>query len=454
MYHLGMDEIYNIYEQGSAGHTGTASGADFSEIPAEPVGFDWLISVVDGIQNLDPRYQARKDIFLNDADQVKERNALLNALETWSDVLQASEKAGDMAAYCFAQANEQEATIRENLLNMTHAVRPLEKTYRNAALFFANAGAEQVHNISFANCSKEQLGDLNFPKFIDHLAEELKRNFDRIDLRNNYSIVALSGYLGSNAVIEKWAKIAHQNKAVIVTDFSDLDEVDDVLEMFELAGLSGGDIYRSSILMCCNWLVGRGKYEAIGEADDLHVPPSGALAGKLYSSQMSQVAAGKKFGIIEGVDGVKFQLKKSEVSVLEKMNIIPMVQQYGKVMACAAKTLFNGANLGLQVYSVVRVFDYVSKVLMDFLNRRAFENFNANIRKDLMAQIVKFLDSISGNGRLIEDFSVKRFEQDAAQKDKIHLDIHIKPYFPAKNFMIKMEGKKGEDGANWDTSYD
>lgn len=53
-----------------------------------------------------------------------------------------------------------------------------------------------------------------------------------------------------------------------------------------------------------------------------------------------------------------------------------MVNEYGKVMAFSAKTLFNGDNLGLQTYSVVRVFDYVTKVLMDFLNRRAFENFN------------------------------------------------------------------------------
>ena len=40
------------------------------------------------------------------------------------------------------------------------------------------------------------------------------------------------------------------------------------------------------------------------------------------------------------------------------------------------------------------------------------------------------------------------------QKDKIHLDIHMKPYFQAKNFMIKMEGQKGDDGTAWDTDYD
>ncbi len=39
------------------------------------------------------------------------------------------------------------------------------------------------------------------------------------------------------------------------------------------------------------------------------------------------------------------------------------------------------------------------------------------------------------------------------QKDKIHLDIHMKPYFPAKNFLIKMDGQKGDDGAQWNSEY-
>jgi hypothetical protein len=169
---------------------------------------------------------------------------------------------------------------------------------------------------------------------------------------------------------------------------------------------------------------------------------------------MSQVTAGKKFGGMNEVDGVKFELKKSEIASLEKLGLVPMVKEYGKVMAFSAKTLFNGDNIGLQTYSVVRVFDYVTKVLMDFLNRRAFENFNANTRKDLMKQIIRFLDSITGPDKLIEDFNIRRFEQDPIQKDRIHLDIHLKPYFPAKNFLIKMEGHKGEDVNEWETEYE
>ena len=235
-----------------------------------------------------------------------------------------------------------------------------------------------------------------------------------------------------------------------------LDTPDEVMEFFETAFLTGGDTYRSNVIMACNWLVGRGKFDEVGEEEDLFVPPSSALAGKIYNTLMSQVTAGKKHGGMNEVDGVRFDLKKSEIASLEKLGLVPMVKEYGKVMAFSAKTLFNGDNLGLQTYSVVRVFDYVAKVMMDFLNRRAFENFNGNTRKELNGQIgeLRFLDGITGPNKLIENFSITRFEQDPVQKDKIYLDIYLKPYFPAKTFMIKLEGQKGDDGNEWSSEYE
>lgn len=119
--------------------------------------------------------------------------------------------------------------------------------------------------------------------------------------------------------------------------------------------------------------------------------------GKVYTTLMSQVTAGKKYGGINEIDAVVFPLKKSEISQLEKMGLIPMVNEYGKVMAFSAKTLFNGDNLGLQTYSVVRVFDYITKVLFDFLNRRSFENWSSKTERDLRGQIVQYLDSVPGS---------------------------------------------------------
>lgn len=442
--------IYDVHDN----KEGSVAYNDLMRLFDDYGGAAWFSSVVEGSDSLFPENKARRAIFLNDADKQDERLLLLKDLEAWADVLQGDVSVDDMADYCLSKAEAQSQVLQEHLLKVIHVAKPIEVSYRGLAQFFENAENNQVRNVSFINCTTEQLKDLDAPRFFDYISEELRRNFDRIDLRNNYSLLVLPGYLGPNAVIEKWAKLAYENKVIVITDFEDFDDVDDVLEVFEAAGMAGGDVYRSSVLMCCNWLVGRGRLDAAGEEHDLYLPPSMALAGKIYVGLLSQVAAGKRFGIIYGAEGVKFPLKKSEVSVLERIGLVPMFGEYGKVMAFSAKTLFNGANLGLQIYSVVRVFDYVTKVLMDFLNRRAFENFNANIRKELMGQIVKFLDGISGNGRLIEDFNIQRFEQDALQKDKIHLNIHLKPYFPAKNFMIKMAGQKDEEGARWDTAYD
>lgn len=408
--------------------------------------FDLLESVVDGIQNLNPERKARKKIFLEEAGKKEEREQLQKTLEIWLGVLKGSEEIADMVGKSNTLSEQASAVYKTNMNKALDATRQLETSYRSVALFFKNTESAKVKNVNFINVEPEQLKDLSNTRFIDHVRDELVDNYDRLDLRNNYGLLIIPGYLGSNMVVEKWAKMAYENKVMLVTDFENLDKPDDVMELFELANLTSGDPYKANVIMTCNYLVGRGKYNEAGEVDDLYVPGSPALAGKIYMTLMSQVTAGKKHGSISEVDGVRFDLRKAEIADLEKLGLVPMVKEYGKVMAFSAKTLFNGDNLGLQTYSVVRVFDYVTKVMMDFLNRRTFENFTANARKELMDQIVRFLDSITGPSKLIEDFEIKRFEQDPIQKDRIHLDIRLKPYFPAKNFLIKLEGQKGDDG--------
>jgi hypothetical protein len=417
-------------------------------------GFDLLEMSIEGTQNLNPERKARRKIFLGEISKAKERETLMKTLELWVAVLNNNEALTDMVAQCEDKSKESEALLKKNLVKAVEETREIEAAYRTLSLFYKNTETDKVKNITIVNADIEQLKDLDNTRFIDSIHSELVDNYDRLDLKNNYGIVVIPGYLGSNKVVEKWAKIAHENKVMLVTDFEHLDEPDDVMEMFDAANLTGGDVYRSNVIMTCNWLVGRGRFEEIGEGEDLFIAPSAALAGKIYKTLMSQVTAGKKFGGINEVDGVKFDLKKSEIANLENMGLVPMVNEYGKVMAFSAKTLFSGDNLGLQTYSVVRVFDYVTKVLMDFLNRRAFENFTAKTRKEIMGQIVSFLDGITGPDKLIENFEIRRFEQDPIQKDRIYVDIHMKPYFPAKNFLIKMDGHKGDDGTEWDTDYE
>ena len=420
-------------------------------------GFDLLETTIDGASNLNPEKKARKKIFLSEDSKKGDRKQLKKRLTLWHSLLSESGTVAEAVEQGEQRVEAAQQLLTDNLKKAVEATHELEQAYRSVALFFRNTEQDEVKNVSIMNADKDQLQDLDNTTFIDAVSDEMEQNYDRLDLRDNYSLLVVPGYLGSNKVVDKWAKIAHKNKVMLVTDFEHYDTPEDVIELFEEANLTGGDSYKSNVIMTANWLVGRGKMEEIGEEEDLFVPPSSALAGRIYSTLASQVTAGRKHGTLNEVDGVKFPLRKSEIANLEKIGLVPMVNEYGRVMAFSAKTLFNGDNIGLQTYSVVRVFDYVTKVLIDFLNRRAFENWDHNMRMDIQNQIVRFLDGIAGPGKLIEKFSVKKFERDPEQKDRILLDIHMVPYFPAKAFLVSLDGTKGDDpdnpGRDWNAEY-
>lgn len=417
-------------------------------------GFGFLESSVEGIASMNPERAARKKAFLNDNATKAARETLESNINLWIELLSSSGSVSEMLDKSKQNAEKAAELLKSNQLKAVEAVCDLEKSYRNVMLFYKNTEEEKLKNITIVNASPEQITDLDNSRFIDYVANELKQNYDKLDLRENYSLLVIPGYLGGAKVLDKWSKIAYDNKVFLYTDFMDLDQPDDVVDMFYTANLASADAYKANTSMVCNWLIGRGRYNELGEEQDLHVSPAAALAGKVYSTLMSQITAGKKYGGINEVDSVVFPLKKSEISQLDKMGLVPMVNEYGKVMAFSGKTLFNGDNLGLQTYSVVRVFDYIMKVLFDFLNRRAFENWSTKTEKDLRTQIIKFLDGVQGPDRLIEKFKIVRFERDPNQKDRIYLDIHITPFFPAKSFVIKLDGTKGEEENTWNTDVE
>lgn len=105
----------------------------------------------------------------------------------------------------------------------------------------------------------EQLRDLDNTVFADYINKELRQNFDRLDLRRNYSLLVVPGYLGSNAILDKWSKMAYENKAFLITDFQDLESPDDVIDIFFNADHTSGDAFKSNTVMTCNWLLGRAK---------------------------------------------------------------------------------------------------------------------------------------------------------------------------------------------------
>ncbi len=417
------------------------------------IDFDFLETIIPELSSMRPSQKKIKANFLNSIANKASREDLLVILDLWEEALESNKSVSEVLNYISGRMTDVSVNYNKNLEITATSIRDLEKSYTSTALFYDNAKEKEVHNLTILNADMDQIKDLDDTSYFEAVENEINSAYDRLDLRENYSLLVIPGYLGDNKVLEKWSGMVHNNKVLLITDFEHLDTPDDIVEFFESANHIKSDVFLSNTIMTCNWLVGRSKYDNINESDDLYIPPSTSLAGKIYSAQISQASAGNKFGVLNRVDGVRFALKKNDLAVLERLGLIPMFYENGEIIAFSAKTLFNGDNLGLQTYSVVRVFDYVSKVLMDYLNRRTFENFNTQTRREIMNEIVKFLDNNTGPDKLIESFSIKRLERDTEDKRRIHLDVHMEPYFPAKNFLIRMDGKVGGEGNVWESFY-
>lgn len=414
-------------------------------------GFEFIKTIIEGTENMDPTKKARKAMFLEEDDNKADRKKLKNRLQAVADLLTAHDNIADMVAEAEQKATSASDTLKANLRNCLNQTEELERSYRSLALFFENTAEEKVKNLRLFDAGNDMTTDVdgfsNPTGIFEQLARELRDNYDRFDLTNNYSLVVLPGWLKKNTIVDKWAQLVHDNKVMMITDYRHLDSAEDVEAMFDRDKLTGSDAYKSHVMMPCNWVVGREANTDVGEEEHLFVPPSMALAGLLWGGNIAQPSAGLAHGKLKMASGTRFSMRKNEVAQLESRGLIPLIYEWGRVVPQSARTLFDGDNVGLQTYSVVRVFDWVGKIMQDFLNRRTFENIDNKMLEDIKKQVSRFLAEIRGPGKIIEDYRNLEVKRHPDKPTHIIVNMDLKPFFPAKVFAINMTGTKGD----WDS---
>lgn len=421
-------------------------------------GFQMIKGMVKGIENMDPRKKAVKNIFLSDSAYAEARRKLKNELAMWISLLESGNpNPMEIIEDCAAQRDKAQDNMRDNLAAIHEAIKELETTYRTLDSFFANAGQGKVECLTLMNINKSELSTHDSEDTLA-IRQELEKFYDKLTLRNNYSLLVIPGQLGSSGnmadTIRMWAQTAYRNKVIMVTDFRDIPEFPMLKEALDNANLQGQDAYLANIIITCNYLLARKRSELADEEEDFFIPGSGALAGKMTNTEeivIAQGAAGRKFGTLNNVKGARIELRKSEIAALIDMGVIPMVEEDGRTMAFSNRSLYNGATLGLQEYPIVRTFDWIGKVFQNFFNDQAFTNWNSQVKAELQQAIHDFLSDYKGPGKLIESYNLKKLDQDPKTKD-IKIEVEIRPFFAAKNFYIELTGHNGDAGAEWDQS--
>ena len=415
-------------------------------------GFQLLKGLIKGVEYMDPRKKASKNVFLNDSAYEDARKRLKNELSLWIEILESGGKDPmEIVESCKSECQKAERNLSENLFCIHDEIRKLETTYRILDAFFANAGQGKVNCITLMNVNKEELGD-NDSEDTLAIRDELERYFDRLNLKNNYSMLVVPGYLGDAETVRMWAQTAYRNKVIMLTDFKDSMNFEMLKEELDDASLQGTDPYLGNIVMTANYILGRKKSELAGEDEDLYIPASGALAGRMSNTEetvIAQAAAGKRYGTLDNVKGARMDLRKSEIAALIDLGVIPMVEEDGRTMAFSNHTLYNGASKGLQEYSIVRVFDWIGKVFENYCNDHAMEIWTPQIKSEITQDIHNFLSDYKGPGGIIEKYTNLKVDQDPKTKD-VSINVEITPYFAAQNFFIELTGRNTAAGVDWE----
>lgn len=414
-------------------------------------GFNAVRGFMPDADNINPARKAAKAVFLTDKRFKDKREGLINDIKGWLEILDENYgSATEFVDACKAKEEKYTKVLEQGITDALYATQNLERSYRELDSFFKTANTDKVKNLRIINVYKDDIADPD-SGFAGEVESLLRGGFDRLSLKDCYSLLVVPGNVFQDkATLLQWAKIAFKYKVMLITDHADEYSFDDLRANTE--DYKDSDIELQNVIVTANWIVGR-ESEKMSEDEKANaaffIAPSAALAGKLYdeSANMAQGAGGKKYGTLDGVKGVKLDLLKSEIASLMDNQVIPMVYSEGRVMAFNNTNLYNGDNDAMKEYPIVRVFDWVKKVLMNYVHEVALENWDPyNSPKNLKAKIQAFLNDYKGYGNLFQNYEIKEPRQDAVTK-RITCDISLTPFYAAKNFIIKVSADKRDKEA-------
>ncbi len=408
--------------------------------------------LVRGVEWLDPKKDFQRKEFLNKKDFAGQRKLLKQRLQTWVEALEGQ---GDLDAVrkdLNEKAVKLEANLDKNMKKVHRASREIETTYRAIDKFFQNAQQEPDEKVNawFANVGAEELTDPDDRDKFEELTKAIADLYREWSIRDCFAMAVVPGYLGSVENIDTFGRqLGLPNKVHVMTDLPNFESVEEVMDMLDdpsYANLPGIDNYKQYVSVFANYVMAREANQY--EDEDVWIPPSAAVAGKMYQGDvtvgMQQPMAGFKHGKIADAKYLRFKANQPDASKINEKGVNPMVSFEGTAVSMGAATLFSKETF--DVYSIRRTYDYVYKTLRNYLNKQTFSVIDQKFVDTMRRDIDKFMKAISGGDNILQDYKVEIFADDEMRKrQEIDIKVALNPKYPARTFNIEFTAWNDND---------
>ncbi|MEW6051218.1 MAG: hypothetical protein AB1644_09195 [Candidatus Zixiibacteriota bacterium] len=421
------------------------SFGDFSKLAALLPSFKTADGdLVRGVEWLDPKKDFQRKEFLTKKEFAKQRSLLKERLKIWVENLGKSDNLDAIRKDLAEGAAKLEQNLSKNMRRVHEASREIETTYRAIDKFFANAQQEpdEKVNVFFANVSAEELSNPDDKEKFEKLAKAVADLYREWSIKECFAMAVVPGYLGSVENIDTFARqLGLPNKVHVLTDLPNFEKFEEVMDMLEdpnYANLPGIDNYKQYVSVFANYVLARSANQY--ESDDMWIPPSAVVAGKMYQGDttigMQQPMAGFKYGKINEAKYLRFKCNQPDASKINEKGINPLVDFEGTAVAMGAATLFTKETFN--VYSIRRTYDYVYKTLRNYLNKQTFTVIDQKFIDTMRKDIDLFMKAISGGDNILQDYKVEIFaDEEMRKRQEVDVKVSLNPKYPARSFNIE-----------------
>jgi hypothetical protein len=443
------------------------SDDEFAELLSEKFGkFDDLAKIlpsfktadgdlVRGVEWLDPKKDFQRKEFLTKKDFAKQRKLLAERLKIWVESIAESDDPDTIRKGLNEKMTKLETNLEKNMKRVLRASRDMETTYRAIDKFFANAQQEPDEKVNawFANVSPEALMDPDDKEKFEELAKAIADLYREWSIKECFSMAVVPGWAGSVENLDTLARqLGHPNKLHIITDMPNFEKFEEVMDMLEdpaYASLAGIDDFKQYVSVFANYVMAREANQY--EDDDMWVPPSTVVAGKMYQGDstvgMQQPSAGFKYGKIADAKYIRFRANQPDASKINEKGVNTMVNFEGAVVAMGSSTLSTKETFN--VYSIRRTYDYVYKTLRNYLNKQTFSVIDQKFIDTLRKDIDKFMKAISGGDNILEDYNIEIFaDEEMRKRQEVDIKVALNPKYPARTFNIEFTAWNEDENTN------
>ena len=241
---------------------------DVSQLLKAFGGFNAIRGFMPDADNMNPARKAAKQVFLTDKRFKDKREGLKKDIKRWLELLDDSsiESATGFADACKKDEEKFTGVLKQGITDALYATQNLERSYRQLDSFFKTCGTDKVKNLRIINVLKEDIADAD-SGFAGEVENILRNGFDRLSLKDAYSLVCVPGAVFTDKVdLLQWAKMAFKYKVMLITDHADEYSFDDLQANTE--GYRDSDQALMNVVMTANWIVGREAEKMSSDEED------------------------------------------------------------------------------------------------------------------------------------------------------------------------------------------